>query len=84
MIIRIGIMRTKEEILEWLSAQNWYPRYRECFGHNSLDYSFEWLLEHRPTKILRWAFSWRDTREGFDTWHRRSGELIDFLGENED
>lgn len=69
-------MKTKEEITEWMHAQNWWPK----FAMNCTRKSPRELIDDywRRGQVIMHAFDWSSTAEGATFWSIRHHELEDF------
>ena len=61
-------MKTKRQILEWLSKQPWKGEFYEAMFLDKAS------MEVYDKNFLRYSFHWRDTAQGVITWAKRDKE----------
>lgn len=77
-------MKTKEQIIEWLRSQEWY----EAFAKNVSPVTVEEDVEHdveirKDFQVIKSAFIWKATDEGYDFWHNVNREFIKWFNSDE-
>lgn len=62
-------MKTCEQVLAWLKAQEWFPQYMRNLSAKFSPKEIElWNRDHFDGLAISGAFEWGNTPEGFDFW----------------
>ena len=62
-------MKTKEQIIEWMKAQEWYDAFAKNISSKTVaEVIEEYLKEESVIGIIDFAFIWENTDEGQDFW----------------
>ena len=70
-------MKTKEQILEWLKAQEWYDAFAENISPETVENKVKRLVkEGQSRNILDGSFLWPGTDEGFTFWSNANKEFL--------
>ena len=70
-------MKTKEQILEWLKAQEWYDAFAENISPETVENKVKRLVkEGQSRNILDGSFLWQGTDEGFTFWSNANKEFL--------
>lgn len=79
-------MKTPEQIKEWLEDKPWYSKYKAhvleklCYSHKTKD---EILSRMKGKMTFLFAFSWKESDEGFDFWHDINNQFQKWLHDDE-
>lgn len=78
-------MKTKQQILEWLKAQEWYEAFKRETQRKSRVSVEEYVEESEADEfIILCSFIWGDTDEGGAFWDAAHKEYLKFLYDEQD
>ena len=73
-------MKTKEQIIEWLKAQEWYDAFAKNVSPVTIkDHVVLCIAERQANIIIGSAFDWEDTDEGSKFWNDANTKFLQWL-----
>lgn len=77
-------MKTKEQIIEWLKAQEWYDAFAKNVSPVTIkDHVVLCIAERQANIIIGSAFDWEDTDEGTKFWNDANTKFLQWLYSDE-
>ena len=77
-------MKTKEQIIEWLKAQEWYDAFAKNVSPETVEEAVEdYCKEEHNISIIDFAFIWGNTDEGFSFWNDANTKFLQWLYSDE-
>ena len=77
-------MKTKEQIIEWLKAQEWYDAFAKNVSPVTIkDHVVLCIAERQANIIIGSAFDWEDTDEGSKFWNDANTKFLQWLYSDE-
>ena len=73
-------MKTKEQIIEWLKAQDWYEAFAKNVSPVTIkDHVVLCIAERQANIIIGSAFDWEATDEGTKSWNDANTKFLQWL-----
>ena len=77
-------MKTKEQIIEWLNAQEWYDAFAKNVSPVTIkDHVVLCIAERQANMIIGSAFDWEATDEGTKFWNDANTKFLQWLYSDE-
>ena len=77
-------MKTKEQIIEWLKAQEWYDAFAKNVSPVTIkDHVVLCIAERQANIIIGSAFDWEATDEGTKFWNDANTKFLQWLNSDE-
>ena len=77
-------MKTKEQIIEWLKAQEWYDAFAKNVSPVTIkDHVVLCIAERQANIIIGSAFDWEATDEGTKFWNNANTKFLQWLYSDE-
>ena len=77
-------MKTKEQIIEWLNAQEWYDAFAKNVSPVTIkDHVVLCIAERQANIIIGSAFDWEATDEGTKFWNDANTKFLQWLYSDE-
>lgn len=73
-------MKTKEQIIEWLKAQDWYGAFAKNVSYTTaVQHVDQCITERHANIIIGSAFDWEATDEGTKFWNDANTKFLQWL-----
>ena len=77
-------MKTKEQIIEWMKAQEWYDAFAKNVSPVTIkDHVVLCIAERQANMIIGSAFDWEATDEGTKFWNDANTKFLQWLYSDE-